>query len=176
MLYHFDNADARRFLDLRVYFAGAKYGSVDCQLARFIEQGIWTNGWIDCGEPEVEITNGVATVVKNRNVNRYAQRTAELDKGHLILIKRLNGFVAKGCDASMRLMAAGVVVGRKDAGTLRVAWVLPTLDEEVPLVEVGTISGGQTFDNLSSRVQIIVEKVRSKFLRLNLNIQDRYYS
>jgi hypothetical protein len=75
----------------------------------------------------------------------------------------------------MRLLAAGIVLGRNTDKTVRVAWVRPQLDVHVPLHTVGTISPGYRLADLSEPARKEADKARSRFLRHNLAIEDRWY-
>lgn len=164
--FYFDSGDAKQFLSPDVYFVGVHYAGCDNQLSRFVQKSIWTNGWLD-DTPEASETN-------NR-IKQYEVRTLNIRKGDVLVAKRLNG---KGAD-KMTALAVGIVIGRRSESTVRVAWTLPEIKHIIPLLEVGTISVEYTLDEVSehsdSTMRDYVEKARSKFLRLNTNIEEKLY-
>jgi len=157
-LHHFDAADASRFLNPSIFYVGASFGGSECQLPRFIQNGIWENGYIKCPHP-------------SSSTDLFERYMEEMSKGDIILVKRLNG---KGA-TTMRILAVGIVLGKNIDKTVRVAWVMPQLDLVVPLVTVGTISPRYSLSSIVDPVRGVIEKARSKFLRLNLKIEDRWY-
>jgi len=158
-LHHFDAADASRLLNPSVFYVGASYGGSECQLSRFIQNGIWENGYIKDPQPSAA-------------TSLYEQYMDIMSKGDILLVKRLNGKASN----TMRIMAIGIVLGKNIDKTVRVAWVMPQLDIVVPLVTVGTISPSYPLSSvLVDTVRDKIEKARSKFLRLNLKIEDRWY-
>lgn len=158
-IHHFDAADASRFLNPYVFYVGASYGGSECQLSRFIQHGIWENGYIKCPHP-------------TSSTDLFERYMEDMTKGDIILVKRLNG---KGA-TTMRILAVGIVLGKNIDKTVRVAWVIPQLDLIVPLITVGTISPCYALSSsIVDPVRSVIEKARSKFLRLNLKIEDRWY-
>jgi len=158
-LHHFDAADASRFLNPSVFYVGASYGGCECQLVRFIQEGIWENGYIKCPQP-------------TSTTDLYEQYMDTMTKGDVLLVKRLNGKAS----TTMRIMAIGIVLGKNIDKTIRVAWVMPQVDLVVPLITVGTVSPSYSLSqSINDPVRDKIEKARIKFLRLNLRIEDRKY-
>jgi len=158
-IHHFDTLDAIRFLRPKAFYVGACYGGNECQLSRFIKEQIWENGYVASGDY-------VSTATK-----QFEKYMEDMSKGDILLVKRLNG---KGT-STMRIMAIGIVLGKNYDGTIRVHWVMTSLDLEVPLHTVGTISPGYSLSELPEILQTKVDKARAKFLRLNLRIENHYY-
>lgn len=141
------------------WFVGCHYGGSDNQLPTFIDASIWTNGFIEynCN-------------ADNPRVQLFAQRTSEMKAGDFIIAKRMNGRGA----STMTIMAIGVVVGRKSASTMYVAWVMPNMQFETPLMEVGTLSACYSGKELPLLFPYL-EMVRDKFLSENLTVLLKRY-
>ena len=164
--HHFDAADALQFLNPNVFYVGACFDAdrANCQRARFFKDHIWENGFIDYLKQNPS--------ERTTATDNYEQYMEAIKKGDILLIKRLNG---KGA-TTMRILAIGVVLGKNFDQTIRVAWVMQDMNLEVPLHTIGTISPGYSLASLPSADLIEkINKARAKFLRLNLDITDRYY-
>jgi hypothetical protein len=165
--FYFDYLDAKRFLDPLVYFVGVHDLAGESHLSKYVRKSCWTNLRLE-DEPETSETNS--------RVKTYETRTKGLEKGDVLVAKRRNG---KASD-KLTALAVGIVVGRRSEGTVSVAWVLPNITHEIPAMGMfGTISSsfvlGGIKDRAGKEMLEYVEKARRKFLRLNMNIEEKLY-
>jgi len=170
MLHHFDAGDILNFLNPKFFYVGASYDRHECQLGRFFRDGIWENGFVKWIEEDPSRRTSTTDLYE-----RYMQK---IEKGDILLVKRLNGQGSQ----NMRVLAIGIALGKNLDKTVRVAWVIQDLNIEMPLQCVGTISTFYNFNScdightLPDVLKNWVTKAQSKFLRLNLRIEDRYYT
>ena len=164
MQHFFDAGDTLRFLNPKFFYVGASYDRQHCQLGRFFDAGVWENGFIKWIEENPSARTSATDLYE-----RYMQ---QIEKGDILLVKRLNGQGSQ----NMRVLAIGVVLGKNFDKTVRVAWVIQDLNIEVPLQCIGTISPPYASEMLPDVLKTWITKAQSKFLRLNLKIEDRYYT
>lgn len=161
MRYTFEKQDIENLLNPNCFYVGAtftedvkQHKEYKDQLGRFIDDGIWENGW-------------------GSEVYLFKTRSDSIKKGDVLIVKRLLGKASP----DMRVLAMGVVVGQDyNPNKVRVEWTMPRLEEIVPLNgAVGTITKGKKIQDLDLKLRDLVDKCRCRFLRWNLDIQHRNY-
>jgi len=169
MRFIWDISNTTNFLSCSgIYYVGATYDGSEDQLPRFLEQGIWENGW---GNRKPLLT----------------ERVKGIKVGDILVVKRLMGKASH----NMSILALGVVVGKipHSNDRVHVEWALPETHTEVTtemegtpgsppqvgLDTVGTISPRRSIDELPYVVQKLIKVCQARFLRMNLSIMRTAY-
>jgi hypothetical protein len=150
----------------RVHLVGVHYSGCDNMLQAFVDQSIWTNGYAEHGDK-----------ADNPMVQRYNQRTKDIQQGDYLVAKRMCG---RG-SPDMAILAIGIVLARRNDATVYVAWMEQFEHPiSVPLKEVGTISAvydGRELDKSLGSIALtpLLKRARDKFLAENLSTVLRTY-